>query len=86
MTTYTFYSDPGHGWLEVDIHEINRLGVRGISSCSYRNGNRCYLEEDRDAPLFLNRKDQLGEKYDIVDKYLDPTPIRDMPDYWNPEG
>ena len=36
MNKYTFYEDPGHGWLKVPMTELVDLGVAGtISSYSY---------------------------------------------------
>jgi hypothetical protein len=57
MLQLHFISDPGHGWLQVDRdtawavmgHDFVRL-----SSCSYQRGELLFLEEDCDAPLFLN--------------------------------
>ncbi len=51
-----WYTDPGHGWLRVPVQAIHEAGVAmQISSCSYvgRGGSMAYLEEDCDAPLFL---------------------------------
>jgi hypothetical protein len=54
-TTFTFHSDPSHGWLEVDWTDLKRLGLNptDFSRYSYRNGNTFYLEEDCDAPKFI---------------------------------
>ena len=55
--TYTFYEDPGHGWLEVPMREIAELGIADkISSCSYRDNANAYLEEDCDMAIFLEAK------------------------------
>ena len=52
---YTFYSDPGHGWLAVPMNEINKLGiVNKISRYSYLNDGMAYLEEDCDFEVFFN--------------------------------
>ena len=51
---YVFHTDPGHGWLAVKKRELNALGVTGISHHSYVKGNTVYLEEDCDAPKFIN--------------------------------
>lgn len=51
-----WYIDPGHGWLAVPTQALIDSGVAGqISTCSYINGQMtiAYLEEDCDAPLFL---------------------------------
>jgi hypothetical protein len=57
MKKYTFYSDAGHGWLEVDLQELIALGVASaISRCSYikrtEDGTKVYLEEDCDVQVF----------------------------------
>jgi hypothetical protein len=46
---YTFYEDPGHGWLEVQTVELVELGIVGdITPYSYLKGTLAYLEEDCD--------------------------------------
>lgn len=50
-------SDPGHGWLSVPMAVVVEAGVAGqISTCSYMSDSlyRAYLEEDCDAPRFLD--------------------------------
>jgi len=75
--TYIFHSDPGHGWLEVDRSELKRLGIENkISECSYRRGNKVFLEEDCDATVFLEAKKQHGEPFDFEERYEEHTPIR----------
>jgi len=57
ISTYTFYEDPGHGWLSVKRQELVDLNILNqISSYSYQRGNTVYLEEDCDAPVFLRVK------------------------------
>lgn len=54
MTTYVFYSTPGHGYLKVPVSDIQEAGVMDqISHCSPIYGGDYYLEEDCDAPLFM---------------------------------
>lgn len=65
--SYTFYCDPGHGWLKVSYKEIKRLGIQNdITGHSYMRYNGeswdCYLEEDCDAPRFIEAKKALGEE------------------------
>jgi hypothetical protein len=75
--TYTFHTDPGHGWLEVDRDELVRLGIDGnISQYSYERGDKVFLEEDCDAARFVNAKKAAGEEYLFRDAYKDNTPIR----------
>ncbi len=51
---YRFISDPGHGWLEVPVSELDQLNIAHlISSCSYTNGAFVYLEEDCDLSVFF---------------------------------
>jgi hypothetical protein len=50
---FTFYADPGHGWLKVPRPLLKDLGIAGqISRFSYQNSGAVYLEEDCDAGLF----------------------------------
>jgi hypothetical protein len=57
MKRYTFYEDPGHGWLEVPMAELEELGIAGlITSCSYMDGDKAYLEEDCDLSTFMAAK------------------------------
>ena len=73
-TSYKFHSDPGHGWLEVSLAEVCRLGIlEDITSCSYVDDTfrTLYLEEDCDADLFLRTKENAGETVHIVRLHTD---------------
>jgi|SRR5215469_15715667 len=54
---FVFYTDPGHGWLAVLRRDLAVLGFTALdfTSCSYVSGDgeRFYLEEDCDAPKFI---------------------------------
>ncbi len=51
--TLKHLSDAGHGWLSVSHEDIRTLGISGlITSYSYINGTRVFLEEDQDAAVF----------------------------------
>lgn len=50
---YTFIEDPGHGWLEVPLKDIQGTGLT-FSKYSPRRNGFIYLEEDCDAPRFLD--------------------------------
>lgn len=55
--TYTFYEDPGHGWLAVPKAELVSLGIdERITSCSYMDRDTAYLEEDCDFATFVAAK------------------------------
>jgi len=64
MNTYTYHQDPGHGWIEVPIEEVKRLGINP-SRFSYRKDETAYLEEDCDAGQFIQAKKAAGEPYTI---------------------
>jgi len=52
---FTYYTDPGHGWLKVPRKLLATLEITDkISSCSYEYGTNVYLEEDCDAGIFLD--------------------------------
>ena len=53
--TFQFYSDPGHGWLRVDLQSVASVGLSpsSFSKFSYQQGLWLYLEEDCDASLFV---------------------------------
>lgn len=74
---FTFHTDPGHGWLEVPKHLVKRLKVR-VSQFSYWDSENYYLEEDCDAPRFLDALKANGIEYKSVHKHTDyDSPIRD---------
>lgn len=56
MVDFYFHTDPGHGWLEVTIKDVEALGltVASFSEFSYRRDDTLYLEEDCDAMVFVN--------------------------------
>ena len=53
MHHFTWVSDPGHAWLQVEADLINDLQWTNISKYSYHDDEYVYLEEDSDAPKFL---------------------------------
>ena len=77
----TFHYDAGHGWLEVDASELERMGIAGrISGYSYRRGGKAYLEEDVDAGVYIKAAgispDWIAEIYDG-----DSSPVRTFAHY-----
>tara|TARA_R110000787_G_scaffold208332_1_gene318276 strand:- start:314 stop:619 length:306 start_codon:yes stop_codon:yes gene_type:complete len=61
--SFNLYSDPGHAWLRVPLSEIQRFNLLSkISNYSYINNNYLYLEEDVDAPLYLDLLKENGYK------------------------
>lgn len=58
---YNYHTDPGHGWLEVGVDELILLGIGDkISSYSYIDEGKAYLEEDCDMALFINIMEAKG--------------------------
>lgn len=54
---YSFYEDPGHGWLKVPIKELIKLNIADkITGYSYMQNEHAYLEEDCDLATFVNAK------------------------------
>lgn len=52
---FALHVDPGHGWLKVRQDDLIALGIaNNISAYSYRRGIYAYLEEDRDAVIFVD--------------------------------
>ena len=53
---FTFHEDPGHGWLEVPVADLVKVGLTldDISPYSFISGSgrSVYLEEDLDAGVF----------------------------------
>ena len=79
---FTFFADPGHGWLEVDREDLHALKLsEKISRYSYAKGNKVYLEEDCDASLFLDSAKAEGWTINIQEKYQENTPIRNYQNY-----
>lgn len=56
MSTFIVHTDAGHGWIAVKRKLLLAMGILGhVSAYSYQRGATVYLEEDCDAPLFLQR-------------------------------
>jgi hypothetical protein len=78
-----YHQDPGHGWLEVTVALLQRLGIsRRISSCSYISHETAYLEEDRDAGVLLQALKDRGVFYELVSRHTNGDSfIRRLPSY-----
>lgn len=53
--TFTYFTDPGHGWIRVapaDCVDVG-LSAESFSAYSYRDADYLYLEEDCDAAKFV---------------------------------
>ena len=70
--TFTFFNDPGHGWMKVPRELLVELGVESkISTYSYQKGDFVYLEEDCDAGIVLDLLKEQGVTPDIKSKHTD---------------
>ena len=51
-----FFSDSGHGWLRVPLHDVQLAMLQGLklTKYSYQDSKHAYLEEDLDAPSWIN--------------------------------
>ena len=80
---YTFFEDPGHGWLKVPLKKLEKLGiVNQISIYSYMQGDYAYLEEDCDAPLFIKTAKRRGQTVELDVRVSDkPSIIRGYPPF-----
>ena len=77
-----FYTDSGHGWLEVYQEELTIMGISNdISHYSYTKADKAYLEEDRDASIYLNELKSLGIPYSFNEIFHEQSPIRNYSPY-----
>lgn len=77
-----FHSDAGHGWLEVSMDDLKAYGIEGeISLYSYIKNGVAYLEEDRDAGLYLRKLEADGIKPSFNEIYKEHSPIRNFNSY-----
>lgn len=73
MTTFTFHTDPGHAWLEVSVAELTRVGLApsDFSAYSYQHLDKVYLEEDCDAPSFIQTYEKRVGKFHCFDLHTE---------------
>jgi len=68
--TVVFYTDPGHGWLQVPKHLAKELAIKP-SVYSYQDREYLYLEEDFDAQPFFSACDAKGITYNVKSQHTD---------------
>ena len=67
MSKYTFYTDPGHGWVKVRRAEVEKLDIATkITPYSYQRNLYVYLEEDCDLGTFIAAKKARNETVEFV--------------------
>lgn len=88
MDTFTFHSDPGHGWLEVPRKMLTEMGIDSeITGYSYQAAGSVFLEEDMDAGTFFRAYMKKHGKYpEFVEIHKEVTPIRNYQPYTRKEG
>lgn len=76
-TQLVFISDPGHGWLRVPLEDVcASSAIDHISEFSFIDADQryAYLEEDCDAPLYLNALEhQPPIEYREIDNFRRPS-------------
>ena len=76
---FTFYHDPGHGWLWATLEDLKEVGLGIGHFSSYSPPVTCddgshglYLEEDCDLGIFLQAyKAKHGKEPSISEHYID---------------
>ena len=66
---YTFIEDPGHAWLEVPEKDLLGTGLI-FSKYSPRRNGIAYLEEDCDAPKYLDYLKAQGIVVRLESRYV----------------
>jgi hypothetical protein len=84
MQTFTLYTDPGHGWLEVPRELLHELGIADeISQFSYQRMERVFLEEDCDLATFTRAMGAAGREFKVleVNEPRNDSFVRSLPSY-----
>lgn len=78
-----FLCDDSHGWLSVKRKELVELGIENeISAFSYQRGQSVYLEEDCDAPVYIDAQKKNGVSVVIIEgKQSRRSPVRSYKTY-----
>ncbi len=83
QTYYIYHIDPAHGWVEVSMAELRRLGIADkVSGFSTRLDEVAYLEEDDDYDLFCKAKAARGETVAVKKVYREYNPVSNYPGYY----
>lgn len=66
------YEDSGHSWLAVPRQLLIDWKIENqISGFSYQNGSNVLLEEDCDAPLFIEHAAKHSQLFTTIESYTD---------------
>ena len=81
--TFKLFSDPGHGWLRVDVASAQAVGLEpsSFSQFSYQWGHWLYLEEDVDAFRFIKAYMDKNNNIPVIKEHSSdrPSVIRNYP-------
>jgi hypothetical protein len=73
----TWYSDPGHSWLQVPKTLVPSKSRTLFSQYSYEDRQYLYLEEDCDAVRFVHILRQMGVEYSTREVFHpEDSPVR----------
>jgi hypothetical protein len=80
---FTYIEDPGHGWLLVTFDELDFLGLADdISPYSFmRDNGFVYLEEDRDAVMFVRKYEARYGNFEYQTKHRHSAECRNYKSY-----
>lgn len=82
---FIYHTDPSHGWVAVPHATLVASGVaEQISRCSHScpASKTCYLEEDRDATLFIEAFRAQGNTIELSEQHTDSHSfVRRLPSY-----
>jgi hypothetical protein len=83
---FSFYMDPGHGWLRVPISLLKELSIESrITVYSYRRGDFAYLE-DCDATTFVKAMEERGRKVEFDDHSSNRESVIRRYEPWDPSS
>lgn len=83
MQTFTYYQDPGHGWLQVPRSLLHDLGIaEDISECSRQRLDDVFLEEDSDLLRFTRAMGAMGREFKVFEVHHNGDSfVRALPSY-----
>ena len=83
MLTFTYYQDPGHGWLAVPRALLTDLGIADeISEYSRQRLDTVFLEEDCDLATFTRAMGAAGREFKTLETYShNDSFVRALPSY-----
>jgi hypothetical protein len=84
---FTYYTDPGHGWIRVKKQLLIQLNIAfDISNYSYMKGNSAYLEEDCDLQKLSDALIKVGKTLELIQKHTNKNSrIRSYAKYFQPQ-